>query len=185
MNIIIMVFFIILIIIIIISGSHALSCWRHPGRAQRHHFANNLIWRSLSKAGCPSIKEPQGLLRSDGKRPDGLTLIPWQDGRYVAPPDGTSLWPTPSLHHIWAKARRALAQQQKQRPLVKGRNTLTFQRAIPFFRQAFETFGPINNACCDFFSSLGHRHRLFLVSDDPRETSFIFQRLSAAIQIFN
>jgi len=29
----------------------------------------------------PSIKELQGLLGSDGKRPDGLTLIPWQDGR--------------------------------------------------------------------------------------------------------
>src|SRR6218665_2935563 len=27
------------------------------------------------------IKEPPGLLRSDGKRPDGLTLIPWQAGR--------------------------------------------------------------------------------------------------------
>ena len=26
-------------------------------------------------------KEPQGLCRSDGKRPDGLTLVPWQSGR--------------------------------------------------------------------------------------------------------
>ena len=26
-------------------------------------------------------KEPQGLSRSDGKRPDGLTLIPWQAGK--------------------------------------------------------------------------------------------------------
>jgi len=65
-----------------IGGSHALSRRRNPGRAaQRHHFGNDLIWRSLSKAGFSSIKEPQGLLRSDGKRPDGLTLIPWQDGR--------------------------------------------------------------------------------------------------------
>jgi len=61
-------------------GSHALSCRRNPGRSQRHHFVNDLIWRSLSKAGYPSIKEPQGLLRSDGKRPDGPTLIPWRDG---------------------------------------------------------------------------------------------------------
>ena len=27
------------------------------------------------------FKEPAGLIRSDGKRPDGLTLIPWSGGR--------------------------------------------------------------------------------------------------------
>ena len=26
------------------------------------------------------MEEPQGLLRADGKRPDGLTLIPWREG---------------------------------------------------------------------------------------------------------
>ena len=62
-------------------GSHALSCRKNPGRSQRHHFLNDLIWRSLSKAGFPAVKEPQGLLRADGKRPDGLTLTPWKEGR--------------------------------------------------------------------------------------------------------
>ena len=42
---------------------------------------NGLIRRSLSKAGFPAIKEPQGLLRTNGKRPEGLTLKPWRDGR--------------------------------------------------------------------------------------------------------
>jgi len=31
-------------------GSHALSCKRNPGRAQRHHFLNDLIWRALRVA---------------------------------------------------------------------------------------------------------------------------------------
>ena len=26
-------------------------------------------------------KEPTGLFRTDGKRPDGLTLVPWQSGK--------------------------------------------------------------------------------------------------------
>jgi len=30
-------------------------------------------------ANIPTVKEPSGLRRSDGKRPDGLTLIPWQE----------------------------------------------------------------------------------------------------------
>ena len=31
--------------------------------------------------GVPAIKEPSGLDKQDGKRPDGLTLIPWRGGR--------------------------------------------------------------------------------------------------------
>ena len=27
------------------------------------------------------MKEPSGLSRTDGKRPDGLTLVPWQGGK--------------------------------------------------------------------------------------------------------
>ena len=32
----------------------------------------------------PAPKEPPGLLRSDNKRPDGVTLIPWRQGKYLA-----------------------------------------------------------------------------------------------------
>jgi len=27
------------------------------------------------------MKEPHGLVRDDGKRPDGLTMLPWNSGR--------------------------------------------------------------------------------------------------------
>ena len=39
---------------------------------------NDVIARALTAAGVPVTKEPVGLVRIDGKRPDGLTLIPWQ-----------------------------------------------------------------------------------------------------------
>jgi hypothetical protein len=52
-----------------------------------------------------------------------------------------------------------------------------------FFSLAFETFGPINQVGSDFLSALGHR--LSLISDDKRESSFLFQRLYVAIQRFN
>ena len=45
-----------------------------------HAWLNNLIHRTLIRAEIP-VKEPQGLSRDDGKRPDGLTLVPWQSGR--------------------------------------------------------------------------------------------------------
>ena len=33
----------------------------------------------MNKAEVQSIKESTGLLRSDGQRPDGVTLIPWSN----------------------------------------------------------------------------------------------------------
>ena len=41
----------------------------------------SLFQRSFNVAGVPSTLEPAGLSRSDGKRPDGLTLVPWSQGR--------------------------------------------------------------------------------------------------------
>jgi hypothetical protein len=35
----------------------------------------------MIRAGIPVVNEPQGLVRTDGKRPDGLILVPWQSGR--------------------------------------------------------------------------------------------------------
>ena len=34
----------------------------------------------MAKADIPASKEPSGLLRTDGKRPDGVTLLPVFDG---------------------------------------------------------------------------------------------------------
>jgi len=41
---------------------------------------NDLVAPAFASAGIPVTEEPQGLSRSDGKRPDGLTTIPWQAG---------------------------------------------------------------------------------------------------------
>ena len=56
-------------------------------------------------------------------------------------------------------------------------------RTHHFFPIAFETFGPINQVGLEFISALGQR--LTRITDDPRESSFLFQRLSVAVQRFN
>src|ERR1700743_545372 len=53
-------------------------CKKAPARLTRHHAVNDIIARALTSAGVPVTKEPLGIVRSDGKRPDGLTLVPWQ-----------------------------------------------------------------------------------------------------------
>ena len=62
------------------KGLHGLCCKLATGRMPRHQALNDLVWRALSKTGIPSTKEPSGLSRADGKRPDGVALIPWQRG---------------------------------------------------------------------------------------------------------
>ena len=63
------------------SGVHGLSCRKSAGRFFRHAQVNDIIKRALSSAHIPSILEPNGVSRSDGKRPDGMTIYPWKNGR--------------------------------------------------------------------------------------------------------
>ena len=63
---------------------HRLSCRRSGARQQRHAELNNIIWRSIKRAQIPVSKEPVGLSRTDEKRPDGATLIPWSRGKPLA-----------------------------------------------------------------------------------------------------
>ena len=62
-------------------GRHSFVCKCAPGRTIRHNHLNELIARALSAASISNTKEPQGLSRSDGKLPDGLTLVSWQSGK--------------------------------------------------------------------------------------------------------
>ena len=55
-----------------------------PGKITRHHALDNLVACAFTSAGIPSSKEPHGLVRSDGKQPDGLTLVPWKGGKPLA-----------------------------------------------------------------------------------------------------
>jgi len=66
------------------QGLHAMVCKKAPGRIARHQVLNDIIWRSMGSAGIPAFNEPSGLVRQDGKRPDGLALIPWQGGKSLA-----------------------------------------------------------------------------------------------------
>ena len=63
------------------SGVHGLSCRKSAGRLMRHYAVNDLIKRALASASVPSMLEPNSLSRDDGKRPDGLTVLPWANGR--------------------------------------------------------------------------------------------------------
>lgn len=58
-------------------GLHVLSCRRSPGRIARHAALNDLVKCALAEADVPPQLKPHGLSWSDGKCPDGVTIIPW------------------------------------------------------------------------------------------------------------
>ena len=62
-------------------GTHGRSCKRSEGRHHRHSAVSDILHRALRSAQVPARLEPSGLTRSDGKRPDGVTLVPWRRGK--------------------------------------------------------------------------------------------------------
>jgi len=135
---------------------------------------NDSIWRSLTRAGIPSVKEPQGLTRSDGKR-----SIPWREVR-SATWDVTVTNTVAASYVAISSARAAAAEAAAQRNEIKYAE---IAQTHLFYPLAFETMGPINVVGLEFISDLDHR--ISRVTDDPRETSFLFQRISVGIQRFN
>ena len=65
------------------DGWHGLCCLKSAGRFSRHSSLNALIKQSLSFTHILSVLEPRHLYRTDQKRPDGLTLVPWAVGKQL------------------------------------------------------------------------------------------------------
>ena len=61
-------------------GLHVLSYCRSQGRYPCHAAINDIVKRSLIFAGVPSYLEPRSICRSDRKRPDEATVMPWKTG---------------------------------------------------------------------------------------------------------
>ena len=86
----------------------------------------------------------------------------------------SSYMPTTSMTSCGAAEAAAKRKRAKYAKIIQS------HLFIPI---AIETLGQINMDGQRFLDSLGER--LSSVSGDPRETTFLYQRLSVLIQIFN
>ena len=97
------------------NGLHSLSCFKSAGRVSR--TLNSLMKQTLGSVDLPSMLDPRGLYRSDGKRPDGATLFPWEMGKQlvwdvtVVEPHARSCLNQGSLCHPGTIATEAEAQK--------------------------------------------------------------------------
>src|SRR6218665_3796527 len=126
------------------------------------------------------MKEPSGLLRTDAKRPDGATLIPWSAGRYMA-------WDATVVHTCAASYLSQTAISAGSAAEQAGVHKTAKYALLPatnvFVPIAFETLWPVNAEGTQFLSELGRR--ISSVSGDQRETNFLLQRLSICVQRHN
>ena len=158
------------------KGSHGPACRRSTCRIARHDAINDIICRTLLSAKISCRKEPPGLLNDDNKRPDGITLIPWGRGKCMT--WDVTISDTLANSHL---ARTSLVAGAAA--LLKIRKYDDLLPSHDFCPVAIETLGPINEEGLQFLSELGKRASL--ISGDPRETAFLFQRISVAQQRWN
>ena len=161
-------------------GTYGLACKLSSGRMARHQHINDLIWRVLQRPRIPSTKAPAGLSRLDGKRPDCLTLIPWQAGKNLI--WDVTVADTLAASHLATTSRLSggAAETAADKKDVKYSELAKTYNFVPV---ALETMGPLGIKALSFLADLGRR--VSAVSGDNRETSFLFQRLSVAVQRFN
>ena len=158
-------------------GRHGLSCKNAKGTHARHSQANDLIKRALGSARVPAILEPPGLVRSDFKRPDGLTLYPWSQGKSLVWDFTCSDTLAPS--HVPAtstEAGRAAAQAERRK--LNNYNELSGTYIIQPI--AVETMGSWGQMGLKFVRELGSK--IADANGEKRSTAFLFQSLGMAIQ---
>lgn len=158
-------------------GLHGLSCRKSEPRHIRHSQLNDVIWRAMKRAALPATKEPVGLLQSSGLRPDGVTLLPWAKGKPIA--WDVTVPDTFAMSHLdrTTSTAGAAAETAAAGKNEKYSGLMSTHLFIPV---AVETGGAWCSAAIEFIQDLGHR--ITEVTEDPLETTYLFQRLSIVIQ---
>ena len=120
---------------------------------------------------------PTGLFRTDGKRPDGLTLVQWQSGKELCW-DVTVICPLADSYVV-GTARKAGSAAE----LAAARKDSSTDGRYLFEPIAIETLGVYSTSVRQLLSDLGRK--ISQCSGEVRETSFLFQRCSVLMQRFN
>lgn len=159
------------------NGHHGLSCQRSAGRFSRHHSINDIVRRAMVSVNIPCVLEPPGLSRTDGKRPDGLTLVPWRRGRCL-------LWDATCVSTFAAshlrQTMRSAGSAAETAAKLKHAKYAALESMYDFVPVAVETAGPWGNEARELFRDLGRRLRER--GNDPRSGSWLVQQVSIAIQ---
>ena len=161
-------------------GDHALTCRHSVGRHARHSAVNDLIKESLAEGGVVSIREPCGMTRCDGKRPDGATVLPFDAGLPMAW-DATIIHTCASSHlhstAVEAGSGAAAAEAKKEAKYAALSGRAHF-RAV-----AVETLGTFGPSASRLFDEIADRIKSRTMNAGAR--SRLYARIAAVVQTGN
>lgn len=157
-------------------GLHGLACRRSGPRQQRHNHLNDIIWRALKRGQIHAVKEPVGLVRDDGKRPDGTTILPWARGKPMA--WDVTVPDTFADSHVTNSAREAGAAAEHAATNKTNKYSCLTSTHI-FYPVVIETAGTWHQQAIELVKEIGRR--VTSVTGDERETCYLFQQMSIAL----
>ena len=158
-------------------GYHGLSCRKSAGRQRRHAQANDVLIRAIRAADVQAELEPQFLLRAGEQRPDGATLDPWHQGRYLTwdftcPDTLAASYVAQSAASVGSAAGRAEQNKRTKYAELVSSNLFT-----PIAIESLGTWGASAEEICRDIGA-----RLAAITGDPRSHLFLKQRLALAVQ---
>ena len=158
-------------------GLHGLSCKYSAGRHPRHAALNECVRRALQGANVPSLLEPVGIDRGDGRRPDGITIFPFSEGKCLCW-DATCVDTYAATHVNGSAVSPGSAAREAEDE--KRRKYAALGARYRFEPIAMETAGTYGSTTGALLTEIGRR--ITNVTDDPRETLWLEQRISLAVQ---
>ena len=129
----------------------------------------------------PAIKEPVGLCKDDEKRPDGLTLLPWSQGRSLVW-DFTCSDTLCASHVIQTSQEVGKAAEKGEKGKLSHYPDLATSGYI-VMPVACETLGSWAPMGLKFIQDIGSRTAE--ITGEKRSTSYLFQSIGIAIQRCN
>ena len=154
---------------------HSLSR-RTQTRIHSKLFLTSFLTPGFFSTGCINNNNNNNN-NNNGKRLDGTTLLPWAKGKTLAWDVTVPDTYTESYIANMLSTPGAAADQAAQQKISKYASLVSTHIFCPI---AIETAGTWNAMAIELVQGIGRR--ITVITADSRETTFMFQRLSIALQ---